>query len=219
MQRFWAILAATILMTGLAAANDRSGSLPSPRDSRGGLESTRSAPRSLAAGAAVSVPIGWVGFCNLPENAEDCRVEPLAPRVAAMTAKAWKTVARINRNVNAAVAPVSDLDNYGVEERWTYPVNGRGDCEDYVLLKRRLLIEAGFPRQALLVTVVRERNGEGHAVLTLATSEGDFVLDNKRDQIRLWREAGYAFVKRQSQEDPNLWVDLRATGGEFVAAR
>jgi predicted transglutaminase-like cysteine proteinase len=39
------------------------------------------------------------------------------------------------------------------------------DCEDYVLLKRRMLMQAGWPREALLVTVVRDKKGDGHAVL------------------------------------------------------
>src|SRR5216684_4346526 len=82
------------------------------------------------------------------------------------------------------------------------------DCEDYVLLKRRMLMEAGWPREALLITVVRETSGDGHAVLTVRTDRGDFVLDNQNAAIVLWSESGYRFVKRQSQSDPNIWVSL-----------
>ncbi len=53
-----------------------------------------------------------------------------------------------------------------------------GDCEDIALLKRRDLIEKGWPVGALLMTVVRQANGEGHAVLTVLTDRGDLVLDN-----------------------------------------
>ena len=96
----------------------------------------------------------------------------------------------------------------GVVEKWTYPDDGYGDCEDYVLLKRRMLMEAGWPREALLITVVREKNGDGHAVLTVKTDRGELILDNQNADIVLWSASGYRFVKRQSQSDPNVWVSL-----------
>jgi predicted transglutaminase-like cysteine proteinase len=71
-----------------------------------------------------------------------------------------------------------------------------------------MLMQAGWPRQALLITVVRDQKGEGHAVLTIKTDKGEFVLDNQEDQILLWSETGYRFVKRQSQTDANAWVAL-----------
>ena len=93
-------------------------------------------------------------------------------------------------------------------ERWSYPDDGYGDCEDYALLKRRILIEAGWPREALLLTLVRGADGEGHTVLTVTTDKGDYVLDNQNENVVAWTETGYRFVKRQSQSDPNVWVSL-----------
>ena len=103
---------------------------------------------------------------------------------------------------------MTDLEHWGVVERWSYPDDGYGDCEDYVLLKRRMLIQAGWPRQALLITVVRDKRGDGHAVLTVKTDKGEFILDNQHEEILLWSETSYRFVKRQSQTDPNVWVSL-----------
>jgi predicted transglutaminase-like cysteine proteinase len=100
------------------------------------------------------------------------------------------------------------MDHWGVIDRWNYPDDGYGDCEDYVLLKRKMLMQAGWPRQALLITVVRDRNGDGHAVLTVKTDKGEFILDNQSPEILLWSETGYHFVKRQSQNDPNYWIGL-----------
>jgi len=77
-----------------------------------------------------------------------------------------------------------------------------------VLLKRKMLIDAGWPREALLITVVRDKKGEGHAVLTVKSDKGEFVLDNQNEEVLAWTETGYRFVKRQSQSDPNLWVSL-----------
>jgi predicted transglutaminase-like cysteine proteinase len=103
---------------------------------------------------------------------------------------------------------MTDLDHYGVVEKWTYPDDGYGDCEDYVLLKRRMLMQAGWPREALLITVVRDKKGDGHAVLTVKTDRGEFILDNQNEAIVLWHETGYRFVKRQSQSNPNVWISL-----------
>ena len=101
-----------------------------------------------------------------------------------------------------------DIALYGVSEKWTYPDEGKGDCEDIALLKRRILMREGMPRQALLMTVVRDETGAGHAVLTVVTDRGDFVLDSKTSRILAWEGTGYGFIKRQSQEHPNVWVKL-----------
>lgn len=114
----------------------------------------------------------------------------------------------INTWVNAHIAPVSDMEHWGVLDQWDYPSDGRGDCEDYALLKRKLLITEGFPRQALLMTVVKDARGDGHAVLTVATNAGEFVLDNLHDDMKPWDRTGYRFVKRQSQTDQNVWVQI-----------
>ena len=96
----------------------------------------------------------------------------------------------------------------GRGRRRTHPDDGYGDCEDYVLLKRRMLVQVGWPRETLLVTVVRDEKGEGHAVLTVITDEGDYVLDNQNKDILIWSDTGYRFIKRQSQSNPNVWVAL-----------
>ena len=132
----------------------------------------------------------------------------MAPRDFAPTSEAWKDLVRVNKRVNETIKPLTDLEHWGVVERWSYPDDGYGDCEDYVLLKRKLLMQAGWPRQALLITVVRDKKGEGHAVLTVKTDKGDFILDNQAENIVLWSDTGYRFVKRQSQSDPNVWVSL-----------
>jgi predicted transglutaminase-like cysteine proteinase len=151
-------------------------------------------------------PIGWVEFCV--EYYPECKTKPSVPRDILLTTQAWKELARINRWVNSHVKPMTDMDHWGVFERWNYPDDGYGDCEDYVLLKRRLLIQLGWPREALLVTVVLDNEDEGHAVLTVTTDKGDLVLDNKKQDILLWSMTGYRFVKRQSQSDPSVWVSL-----------
>jgi predicted transglutaminase-like cysteine proteinase len=160
----------------------------------------------MSVGEVTRAPIGWIEFCM--EQPADCTGGATPPREVVLTAKAWKELVRINQLVNQHVTPMTDLAHYGVIERWTYPRDGYGDCEDYVLLKRRLLMEAGWPIEALLVTVVRDKRGDGHAVLTVKTDRGDFILDNQNEEVLLWSDTGYRFIKRQSQTDPNQWVAL-----------
>ncbi len=154
----------------------------------------------------VRAPIGWIDFCT--DHKSECNVAPTAPRDIVLSPKAWRDLTRVNRLVNERVKPMTDLEHYGVVEKWAYPDDGYGDCEDYVLEKRRVLMQAGWPREALLITVVRDKKGEGHAVLTVKTDKGEFILDNQNEEIVLWSETGYRFVKRQSQSDPNSWVSL-----------
>jgi predicted transglutaminase-like cysteine proteinase len=163
--------------------------------------------------AETRAPIGWTEFCT--QYPRDCAGGPSDARDVVLSPRAWRDLDEVNTWVNNAVKPITDLDHWGVVEKWSYPDDGYGDCEDYVLLKRRMLIEAGWPREALLITVVRDRKDEGHAVLTVKTDKGDFVLDNQAENIVRWAETGYRFVKRQSQSDPNVWVSL---GDTYTAA-
>ena len=198
---------AEIVRTGIAAAAFAA-SLAIPT-----AKAASEHPIFMSVSGGVRAPIGWIEFCS--EYAPECETKPLEPRDVVLTTKARKEMARINHSVNDAIKPITDLEHWGVVERWNYPDDGYGDCEDYVLLKRRMLMQAGWPRQALLVTVVRDKRGDGHAVLTVKTDRGEYILDNQNEEILLWTETGYRFVKRQSQRDPNVWVSLgdpRATG-------
>jgi predicted transglutaminase-like cysteine proteinase len=166
-------------------------------------------PLFVTVGEVTRPPIGWAEFCT--EQPGECRARPSAPRDIVLTPWVWKELVRVNKWVNETIKPITDLEHWGVVEKWSYPDDGYGDCEDYVLLKRRMLIEAGWPREALLITVVRDKKGEGHAVLTVKTDRGEFILDNQHPEVLPWTETGYRFVKRQSQSDPNIWVSLGDT--------
>src|ERR1700743_83346 len=157
-------------------------------------------------GDPTRAPIGWVEFCT--ENPAECKGGPSQPRDIVMTQAAWRDLLRVNRWVNETVKPMTDMDHWGVIEKWSYPTDGYGDCEDYVLMKRKLLIDSGWPREALLITVVRDQKGEGHAVLTVKSDKGEFILDHQNEDVVAWTETGYRFVKRQSQADQNVWVSL-----------
>ena len=165
-------------------------------------------PLFISVGQTVKAPIGWTEFCV--EYDPECKTKPSQPRDVVLSVRALKDLERVNQYVNTHVKPMTDMEHWGVVERWNYPDDGYGDCEDYVLQKRRMLMQAGWPREALLITVVRDKHGDGHAILTVKTDKGEYILDNQTDQILLWSDTGYRFVKRQSQSDPNVWVSLGA---------
>lgn len=157
-------------------------------------------------------PIGYVTFCR--DHEAECRPSgPIVDREQ-LTAQRRNELGWVNRFVNQSVKPVTDLELYGKVEFWDYPSSGKGDCEDYVLLKRRMLIERGWPESTLLITVVRDENGEGHAVLTARTDVGDLILDNKRQQIVRWIDTPYTYVKQQSEGNPLVWSSLMPPSGD-----
>jgi len=167
-----------------------------------------------AVGEPTRAPIGWVEFCV--EYKSECATQASTPRDIVLSPKTWADMVKVNAWVNDAIKPITDLEHWSLVERWNYPDDGYGDCEDYVLLKRRMLMQAGWPREALLITVVRDKKGDGHAVLTVKTNRGEFILDNQESQVFPWNKTGYRFVNRQSQANPNVWVSLGGPQTEKV---
>jgi predicted transglutaminase-like cysteine proteinase len=171
---------------------------------------------ALAGGALSSTPKGWIQFCE--DNPLDCKDYSLPATLLKLDKNAYSRLETINREVNNTIKEVSDLQQYGEEELWTYPKSGKGDCEDIVLEKKRRLVAAGFPKSALLITIVRDLKGEGHAILTLKTDKGDVILDNQVKKPVFWYQTGYQFIKRQSEENPNHWLALGSGTANAVAS-
>ena len=163
-------------------------------------------------GGLTSQPIGHYDFCKA--NPAECSIRPTDLAPAKMTDVLWSELNSVTVKVNAAVKPMSDLDIYGKDEVWAYPDRGVGDCEDYVLEKRRELSRMGISLADLLITVLRKPDGEGHAVLTVRTDKGDYLLDNLTDKVRRWDETNYTFLKRQAIDNTGRWVSIR--GGQQV---
>ena len=69
--------------------------------------------------------------------------------------------------------------------------------------------ERGVPASSLLITVVRQKNGAGHAVLTMRTDRGDFILDNLEAKILPWDQTEYRYLKRQSDRNALNWVSIQ----------
>lgn len=160
---------------------------------------------------------GWVEFCS--RTPEECIVDLRQPETLPMTEELADLLSSVNLSVNRRLIPVTDRNHWGVVDLWSYPTDGMGDCEDYQLLKRKLLIEAGLPRRALRMTVVIDENGEGHAVLTVRTDRGDLILDNKTDDVLEWFRTNYRYIKRESAETTGwVFLTLEPAGTSLTAS-
>ncbi len=173
---------------------------------------------SMITGKYTSQPIGHAEFCK--DNVEKCKKNPVPKEV--FHGDDMTLLQKVTVGVNHDVLPMTDFDIWGAEEKWSYPImkDGElvGDCEDTVLLKRFLLFKAGIPAQYLLITVVRKQDGEGHAVLTIRTSRGDFILDNLTDEVVRWDHTNYRFIKRQSIKNSGKWVRIVSQPDAFTAS-
>ncbi|MCQ8782704.1 transglutaminase-like cysteine peptidase [Mangrovibrevibacter kandeliae] len=153
---------------------------------------------------ATSQPVGHYEFCE--HYASECGVNREVG-VVRLTNATWKQIVQVNNTVNTSIYPETDQEIWGRPEVWSYPTTV-GDCEDFALLKQYMLEQAGFPRSALLITVVLQPNGDGHAVLTVSTDKGDFILDNLEDRVLNWSDTDYRYLKRQSDRNSAKWVSI-----------
>ena len=149
--------------------------------------------------------LGWIRFCE--QNLLECAVDPDEPATIELTANDWQTLNRVNQQVNGAIKAKTDKDHRGIEDIWDFAEDGYGDCEDYQLVKRKKLVEAGFPRRAMRMTVVFDEEVAGHAVMMVRTNRGDFILDNKRNAILPWHKTGYIYIKREG-DSGSTWASL-----------
>lgn len=206
-----AVLVLGLALSGCATANLPVQSIPanpfsyrpSPAEN---LAIAPSSPMPSQADAA-NQPAGYIGFCvRMPDQ---CQVPANAPLSIAMTPAIWQTLNKVNHDVNSSIWPEDDQRHYGRAEYWTIPTDGYGDCEDYALTKRKELAEAGISVAALRVAVVIAPDQGRHAVLTVVTDQGDYVLDNLRNDILGWQQTPYVWVERQDPTTVLAWDSLR----------
>ena len=205
---------ATRLMAGLALA----GAFLAAPAPQAAAQPTAALP-AMSLSATTTGPArpiaAWAEFCERYPG--ECAVDRTEPASITLTPALWQTINAVNRRINRAVEAVTDQEHWRAADRWDLAEDGRGDCEDFQLLKRRLLVEAGLPRRAMRMTVVIDEKGEGHAVLTLITDRGDYILDNKTNAVLTWAQTGYVFIKREGQ-DALAWVSLGGASSPVTTA-
>lgn len=148
----------------------------------------------VPAAAASAAPIGFSLMCL--KSPRECQGGG-ASRVSA-TSDMMKTLRSVNARVNRAIKPRNDRGDV-----WSASA-GAGDCEDYVLAKRRALIRTGVPSSALRIAYVRTKSGVDHAVLVVRTNNKDMVLDNLTSAIKPLSQTGYRVIS-VSSANPMKW--------------
>ncbi len=181
------------------------------------LEAMDRALRSAERASAVAaIRFDWSGvFSQTPPIAS---APPAAPAPSAssasaaspaMTPQLWTRINRVNTRVNRAIVRRTDADTYGRSEVWATPLAsgaGFGDCEDYVLEKRRTLLAEGLPATALSIAVVITPHNERHAVLLVGTDAGEYVLDNLTPWVLPWNKTSYQWRERQVAGSAGRWA-------------
>src|SRR5437868_12614469 len=79
-------------------------------------------------GETTRAPIGWIEFCA--DNASECRGGASQPRDIVMSQTAWRDLVKVNRWVNETVKPMTDMEHWGVVEKWSLPKIGRASCRE-----------------------------------------------------------------------------------------
>lgn len=164
------------------------------------VSSSGRSPVLLTAYSGARTPAGAVGLCGRYPWA-------CATSGAASSLSEGETISlakKVNRAVNRKIRSMSDRSLYGRDEHWALPTRA-GDCEDYVLLKKKMLLAAGVPASRLFIATGFNRRMEHHVVLVLRTARGDLVLDNLTNAIKTWQATGYTYLKRQNPTSKARW--------------
>lgn len=161
-------------------------------------------------------PLSFALFCiQYPEECEeqpDRRITNFQSR-----GQRWRELNQINSTVNVAIVPKKQVASQLDHDWQIFPFDG--NCSDYAVTKRHLLLRAGWPSSSLLLAeVIIRASGEHHFVLLAREGRSVFVLDNLSTIVIELNEAldKYVLVRTESDRAPRLWVRTLAA---FLVAR
>jgi len=155
---------------------------------------------------AVTPPLSFSQFCiQYPDDCQrqgDRRIRDFRSSI-----QRWRELAQINSTVNFGIAP-SDPPASRRDLEWQiFPE--RGNCGDYAVTKRHLLLRSGWPSSALLLAeVVIRATGEHHLVLLVREGKAVLVLDNLSPVVTPLVDTldRYVLVRAESGTDPQHWT-------------
>ncbi|TCD11317.1 transglutaminase-like cysteine peptidase [Oricola cellulosilytica] len=147
--------------------------------------------------SGIASEASWLKVRNAGISASPCKGDPVcearnglskATLRLAENGAFYEKLTAVNRYVNDAIRYESDHSIRGVEDYWASPAEtmtlGRGDCEDFAILKYAMLRELGVPGRSLSLVILRDTaRNLYHAVLAVSTNKGNFILDNVRDAV------------------------------------
>ncbi|MBW9117830.1 transglutaminase-like cysteine peptidase [Rhizobium cauense] len=154
----------------------------------------------LRASRSIGAPIGFPSACArfswLCDNSSGREMSD---------EEAMSLLQKVNRQVNAGVTPATDVQTSGKSDYWSLPINNKGDCEDYALLKLKTLLGAGLASNKLALSVAIDHRGNNHVVLLVRLKSGDYVLDNLATKVKPWGSTGYTFLASQNFNNRSAW--------------
>ncbi|TPK58018.1 transglutaminase [Mesorhizobium sp. B2-4-19] len=127
----------------------------------------------------------------------------------------------INSSINHAIAYKKDSVVYGKLDYWAKPSETlerrAGDCEDFAILKMAALLRAGIPAQSMSLVVLQDRKrGFFHAVLSVSTGSGVFILDSLSNVVS--RDSDLPdYVPLYSFSTDRAWIHGTRPGAAQVA--
>lgn len=195
---FFSCLLAVIFGTYSVAAEDTAKHCGNPM----GLECSE----DILTAQEIAPPATYLDFCK--RYALECDKTDLARAVIPLTKSNYMNILKVNVDVNHSIQSIKDSDHWGVSDRWDFAADGKGDCEDFALIKRRELVNLGFKKQTLLLTLVKNYRGLWHMLLSVRTDTGDYVLDSESDEITPWKQSPYRFIARQSETNLHRWMAI-----------
>ena len=185
-------------------------------DARNGSQhDVRSSAPLIAAASPTLAPFQHVRFCL--RYPSDCKSDATEIERIELSPETSALLERVNRGVNAEIAPVMKGETPEHRGGWTIAPS-LGDCNDFAVTKRHELLLGGLPAKALRLSVVKTNSGIGHLVLVVSTTKGDIVLDNLTDKIRSWHQTEYQWLKIQSATDAKFWHEVKAYGPSLSRA-
>jgi predicted transglutaminase-like cysteine proteinase len=126
-------------------------------------------------------------FARCRANMDSCPVAAknflaIVDQGRALTGRA--RIGVINRAINMAIEPMSDMAQWGVPDKWSAPLETftthKGDCEDYAIAKYVALIEAGIAADDVKLMIVHNTAAhEDHAVTAARLDGAWIILDNR----------------------------------------
>ncbi|MGY3038074.1 putative transglutaminase-like cysteine proteinase [Bradyrhizobium sp. USDA 4354] len=155
---------------------------------------------------AVTPPLSFSQFCiQYPEDCQhhdDRRIRDFRSSI-----QRWRELAQINSTVNFGIAPKDPPASRRDAEWQIFPYEG--NCGDYAVTKRHLLLRSGWPSSALLLAeVIIRATGEHHLVLLVREGKAVLVLDNLSPVVTPLVDAldRFTLVRAESGADPRRWI-------------
>lgn len=89
-----------------------------------------------------------------------------------------------------------DIELYGRSEFWAVMGDDfKGDCEDFLLTCRKILIDKGWPKSDVVPACCWVETGGYHAVLVAYIGQDAYVLDNRQRNVVAWQTIPYIWDK------------------------